>query len=257
MLVLHRHHGRSVDSSVFQYPHRLPGKRQSLSPTELLLLHHRSSLFRLCWLRRSNRPTQRRTDHLFATACPAFVEPRVTNQNRQVVTAPIMTCFRARWASRHIVPPDFPRLVHMFQDVELYRALFASILECALRLRYRRSDTCGHSLASNKTAQFAFRHPPQPVQVADLCVECVVRSVKPESTIRPTMNTQRTTNCVAELTPTEPVVLRENFNSIPQPPALHPHTQSQPAVVDVNPALLGQHRCGKKNPEVTAAFAHL
>src|SRR5258708_20290634 len=114
MLVLHRHHGRSVDSSVFQYPHRLPGKRQSLSPTELLLLHHRSSLFRLCWLRRSNRPTQRRTDHLFPTAFPAFVEPRFTKQNRQVVTPPTLTPFRARWTSRPIFPPTFPRLATIF-----------------------------------------------------------------------------------------------------------------------------------------------
>src|ERR1035438_6499617 len=80
---------------------------------------------------------------------------------------------------------------------------------------------------------------------------CVIEPVA--MIVRP-MNSERTTQGIAELPRPEFVLAREDFNAVPQPRgALDGHPQPESNVIDVHPALLGQERLLAQDPKVTAS----
>src|SRR6516165_8717049 len=186
-------------------------------------------------------------DHLFGATSPAFVKPRVADQDREVIAAPVMAGAGAGRTPCHIVPPDLAYLTHVSQDVELRSALLSAILPDAGRAGRRLQGI-------SVPAQFNLRYPPQSLEIRHLRIQRMVRPVEPKPAVHLAMNAQRPTNGIAKPACAERIVLRENFNSIPQAALLHRYTQSQGEVVDVNPAFLRQQRRSKKDPEVPPAL---
>src|SRR5690349_7268728 len=119
-----------------------------------------SSVFPLGYLPCSDGMAHCFPDHFLGAASPALVEPRVADQNREIVAAPVMTRLRTGWALRHIVPPDLPDFSNVLQDVEHGRVpATLTSLSLPWRLR-RRHKICRHGLSRNEPMEFRFRDAP-------------------------------------------------------------------------------------------------
>ena len=65
-----------------------------------------------------SRTAKSSANHLLRTARPTFIKARVPNQDCQIVPTPIMTQFRARWTTRHIVSANLPQRCDVLQYPE-------------------------------------------------------------------------------------------------------------------------------------------
>src|SRR5258708_37481714 len=65
-----------------------------------------------------SRTAKSSANHLLRTARPTFIKARVPNQDCQIVPTPIMTQFRARWTTRHIVAANLPQRCDVLQYPE-------------------------------------------------------------------------------------------------------------------------------------------
>ena len=57
-----------------------------------------------------NRTSQRRTNLLFRTPCPAAVLARVRDTNREIVSVPVTSLRGARWTSSEVIPANSAHL---------------------------------------------------------------------------------------------------------------------------------------------------
>src|SRR5271166_594957 len=95
-------------------------------------------------------------------------------------------------------------------------------------------------LAGDEPPQFFLSDLSQTVQVSDLVLQRVVGAIKPKSAVGASVDSQRTTNGVAELTSADGIVLGKHLDAVRQSRALHWHSQSKSKIMDVDSALLGQ-----------------
>src|SRR5215469_3969750 len=110
----------------------------------------RSFVFPLGCLPRPDGMAHCRTNHFLGATRPALIKPGVTDQNREIVGAPVMTRLRTGWASRHIVPPNFPDFSNVPQDVEYCRVRATWNSLCLPWLLRHRQEICGHGFSRNK-----------------------------------------------------------------------------------------------------------
>src|SRR6516165_11223681 len=108
------------DSSFFQHPHRLPRKPQSDLVQRSSLLHAGNNLPFLCGMSYANRTSEGSPNHLLSAARPAFIEPRIFDQDGQVVAAPVVARVCAGRTSRDVIPANLPDLPNMLQNSEFW-----------------------------------------------------------------------------------------------------------------------------------------
>src|SRR5216684_1737171 len=86
-------------------------QRQATPRHEITPCFHRPSL---CGSSNRYREAQRNADHLLCASRPALVFPGFLDRDRQIVAASIEPSFGARWATRHVIPTDFPKIRYTF-----------------------------------------------------------------------------------------------------------------------------------------------
>src|SRR5580704_5645300 len=93
------------------------------------------------------------------------------------------------------------------------------------------------------------------IEECQLIVEIVIGAVEPEASADRAVNSQRSTDSIAEVAVLQLVMLREYLDSLGRPRSFYWDTQFLSQAGDQQPALSGQERLLSKYPKVGAASA--
>src|SRR6266496_181365 len=111
-------------------------------------------------------------------------------------------------------------------------------------------------LSRDECLQFRLTKLPQTIQIRYLCLDRVVRAVKPESPSRTAVNAEWPSNRIAKPARFDQVVFGKYFDAFSQARPLHWHPQSQCNIVNVDTTFFCQERRRKKDPQMAASSAH-
>src|SRR5271165_3060686 len=210
-------------------------------------LSHRIRTFPFLW----NWASKSRSNHLLVATSPADVLLRFVDRDRQVVAALVSSRRGARWASCDPVSPRLPPYLEMIQDVKL--PLLCRVLPAWSWLDFLLLpfDRLSQLLEQNPELLLGqLRHA---LEECQLIVEIVIGAIEPETSADRAVNSQRSTDRIAEVAILQFVMLREYLDSLDRTCSFDRDTQFLSQAGDQQPALSGQERLLSKYPKVSAA----
>src|SRR6266849_3430281 len=205
--------------------------------------------------RDTNRYSERCPNHFPGAPGPADILLRFFARNCQVVLAGVVSCRRTGRTPSHPVAANLSAHLDVFENSKLSAGL--RVLPLVLARHY---SLLGHRRITDfrdQGSQSIFRQLPDSRQVSQLVVEAVIGSVEPVPRADRAMNSNWASDRVSKITLLQLVVLREDLDSLGCSGTLHRNFQLLGHTCDPQPALARQQRALAKDPEVSAAPAHL
>src|ERR1700730_3500857 len=198
-----------------------------------------------------NRASQSRSNHLLAATGPADVLLRFVNRDGQIVATLVSSRRGARRASRDPVPPRLPPYLEMIQDVKL--PLLCRVLPAWSWLDFLLLPFARLPQLLEQNPELLLGQIRHALEECQLIVEIVIGTVEPEPSADRAMNSQRSTDRIAEVAILQLVMLREYLDSLGRPRSFYRDTEFLSQAGDQEPALSGQKRLLAKYPKVGAA----
>src|ERR1700688_428377 len=157
---------------------------------------------------------------------------------------------RKRGATRPVVPCTLGRRPDVIENAKLRSSgIVWRQLNSGLRTKLFR-----HFESIDESAHLGLRDLSQALQVVELRFEPVVRTIEPVAPSRSTMDSERSSDRIAEFVRAELILTRTYLDSFRQTrTALYWHFQSKSQVVDVDSAVPCEQWLVRENPEVSAA----
>src|SRR5579863_10096160 len=200
-----------------------------------------------------NRASQSRSNHLLAATSPADVLLRFVDRDRQIVTALVSPRRGACRASRDPVSSRLPPYLEMIQDVKLL--LLCRVLPARSWLDFLLLPFPRLSQLLEESSELLLGQLRHALEECQLIVEIVIGAVEPEPSADRAVNSQRSTDSIAEVAILQLIMLREYLYSLGRPRSFYRDTEFLSQAGDQQPALSGQERLLSKYPKVGAAPA--
>jgi hypothetical protein len=180
------------------------------------------------------------SNHFARAPCPALIEARIRDENCQVVPAAITSPKCARRTPGHVVAPDDPGLGDIVENAKAFTARSQQGTIDRFNLRSRLCNVGWKLFPDGEAVQLVFGESAEKPQKPDLCFQRVIGTVKPKTALRGAMDSQWSSDGVAECTLLDLIMLGEDFDSFRQAGSLYWYSQFLRQVVDINSALFGQ-----------------
>src|SRR6266478_6586595 len=189
---------------------------------------------------------QSRSNHLLAATSPADVLLRFVNRDRQVVSAFVSPRRGARWASRDPVSPRLPPYLEMIQDVKL--PLLCRVLPAWSWLDFLLLPFARLSQLLEESSELLLGQLRHALEECQLIVKIVIRAVEPEPGADGAVNSQRSTDGIAEVAILQLIMLREYLDSLGRSGSFYRDTEFLSQAGYQQPALSSQKWLLSKYP---------
>src|SRR5258708_11389811 len=143
----------------------------------------------------------------------------------------------------------------MIQDVKL--PLLCRVLPAWSRLNFLLPPFASLSQLLEESSELLLGKLRHALEECQLIVEIVIGTVEPEPRADRAMNSQRSTDSIAEIAILQLIMLREYLDSLGRPRSFYRDTEVLSQAGDQQPALSGQERLLSTYPKVGAAAALL
>src|SRR5271157_745568 len=167
-------------------------------------------------LRSSNWLANSRTNHFLRAACPAFVLAWIADRDGEIIASPVIARLRTGRTLRVVVPARFtPRFSDVVEDGEL--------LAVGIEAPWRQLDRgwfteklVGNGHATAQPCQFRLGEFLQALEIGQLRRDVARCVVEPVAVVVGAMDSERTSESIAEFPWLEFVLTWEDFNPVPQ-----------------------------------------
>src|SRR5580700_1722358 len=200
-----------------------------------------------------NRASQSRSNHLLAATGPADVLLRFVNRDGQIVATLVSSRRGARRASRDPVSARLPPYLEMIEDVKL--PLLCRVLPAWGRLDFLLLSFGRLSQLLEQNSELLLGQLRHALEESELIVEIVIGTIEPEPSADRAVNSQRSTDGIAEVAILQLIVLGEYLDSLGRPCSFYRDTELLCQTGDQQSALSSQEWLLSKYPKVGAAPA--